>query len=131
MLLFTLHLITSWTILKFDLFYKLCAVIFLKVLDACSAPGNKTIHLAALMKGKGRIFACELSKQRINRLQDTIRLSGASSILRFIHKIFLLLPFRLCGCLFWCDVAEEADLIGAICLLQYCMKWGYFTCLVY
>lgn len=54
---------------------------FPKVLDACSAPGNKTIHLAALMRDKGKIVACELNKQRVHRLEDTIRLSGASSIL--------------------------------------------------
>ena len=52
-----------------------------KVLDACAAPGNKTVHLAALMKRKGRIIACELSKERIKRLKDTIKLSGAYSIL--------------------------------------------------
>lgn len=52
-----------------------------QVLDACSAPGNKTVHLAALMKGKGKIIACELNKDRAKRLEDTIRLSGATSIL--------------------------------------------------
>ncbi|KAJ8771240.1 hypothetical protein K2173_026128 [Erythroxylum novogranatense] len=50
------------------------------VLDACAAPGNKTVHLAALMGGKGRILACELNKQRVNRLKDTIMLSGATNI---------------------------------------------------
>lgn len=53
----------------------------MKVLDACSAPGNKTVHLAALMKGNGKVIACELNKERVKRLQDTVRLSGASSIL--------------------------------------------------
>lgn len=53
----------------------------MKVLDACSAPGNKTVHLAALMKGKGKIVACELNKERLRRLEDTIKLSGAASIL--------------------------------------------------
>lgn len=57
----------------------------MKVLDACSAPGNKTVHLAALMKGKGKIVACELNKERVRRLEDTIKLSGAASIL----KLFL------------------------------------------
>lgn len=53
----------------------------LKVIDACSAPGNKTVHLAALMKGKGKIIACELNKDRVNRLIDNVKLAGASSIL--------------------------------------------------
>lgn len=58
----------------------------MKVLDACSAPGNKTVHLAALMKGNGKVIACELNKERVKRLQDTVRLSGASSILPKIMK---------------------------------------------
>lgn len=53
----------------------------MKVLDACAAPGNKTVHLAALMRGKGKVIACELNKERIKRLEDTVRLSGADSIL--------------------------------------------------
>lgn len=52
-----------------------------KVLDACSAPGNKTVHLAAIMKGKGKIIACELDKHRVKRLEATVRLAGATSIL--------------------------------------------------
>lgn len=52
-----------------------------KVLDACAAPGNKTVHVAALMRGNGKILACELNKERVNRLENTIQLSGASSIL--------------------------------------------------
>ncbi|KDO73575.1 hypothetical protein CISIN_1g0135152mg, partial [Citrus sinensis] len=59
-----------------------------KVLDACSAPGNKTVHLAALMKGKGKIVACELNKERVRRLKDTIKLSGAANI-EVLHGDFL------------------------------------------
>ncbi|XP_056176906.1 25S rRNA (cytosine-C(5))-methyltransferase NSUN5-like isoform X3 [Syzygium oleosum] len=58
------------------------------VLDACSAPGNKTVHLAALMRDKGKIIACELNKQRVRRLEDTIRLSGAFNI-HVVHGDFL------------------------------------------
>lgn len=53
----------------------------MKVLDACAAPGNKTVHLAALMRGNGKVIACELNKERIKRLEDAVRLSGAHSIL--------------------------------------------------
>lgn len=66
-----------------------CSIIFsLKVLDACSAPGNKTVHLAALMRGKGKIIACELNKERVIRLKETIKLSGASSILLWSFSSF-------------------------------------------
>nr|CAD1843111.1 unnamed protein product [Ananas comosus var. bracteatus] len=51
-----------------------------KVLDACAAPGNKTVHLAALMKGKGNVIACELHEQRVKTLDDTIRRSGAPNV---------------------------------------------------
>ncbi|KAJ9702050.1 hypothetical protein PVL29_003999 [Vitis rotundifolia] len=59
-----------------------------EVLDACSAPGNKTVHLAALMKGKGKIIACELDNERVKRLEDTVRLSGAANI-EVLHGDFL------------------------------------------
>ncbi|KAK6927252.1 SAM-dependent methyltransferase RsmB/NOP2-type, partial [Dillenia turbinata] len=53
-----------------------------EVLDACSAPENKTVHLAAFMRGKGKVIACELNnKERVKCLQNTIKLSGATSIL--------------------------------------------------
>ncbi|XP_020250395.1 probable 28S rRNA (cytosine-C(5))-methyltransferase [Asparagus officinalis] len=51
-----------------------------EVLDACAAPGNKTVHLAALMKGMGNIIACELHKERARLLEDTIRRTGAPNV---------------------------------------------------
>uniref|UniRef100_A0A7N0V5A0 SAM-dependent MTase RsmB/NOP-type domain-containing protein n=1 Tax=Kalanchoe fedtschenkoi TaxID=63787 RepID=A0A7N0V5A0_KALFE len=50
------------------------------VLDACAAPGNKTVHMAALMRGEGKIIACELNEGRAKRLENTIKLSGANNI---------------------------------------------------
>ncbi|KAK3041714.1 hypothetical protein RJ639_000638, partial [Escallonia herrerae] len=57
-----------------------------EVLDACSAPGNKTAHLAALMRGEGKIIACELNKDRVTRLADTIKLASADSILLVVYS---------------------------------------------
>ncbi|TVU33089.1 hypothetical protein EJB05_24874, partial [Eragrostis curvula] len=51
-----------------------------KVIDACAAPGNKTVHLTALMNGEGSIIACELNKERAKTLQHTVRRSGANNI---------------------------------------------------
>ncbi|XP_021890708.1 probable 28S rRNA (cytosine-C(5))-methyltransferase [Carica papaya] len=59
-----------------------------EVLDACSAPGNKTVHVAALMRGKGKVIACELNGERLKRLKDTIKLSGASNV-EVMHGDFL------------------------------------------
>ncbi|XP_058086862.1 25S rRNA (cytosine-C(5))-methyltransferase NSUN5 isoform X4 [Magnolia sinica] len=59
-----------------------------EVLDACAAPGNKTVHLAALMRGKGKIIACELNKDRVKHLEDTIKRSGAPNI-DVLHDDFL------------------------------------------
>ncbi|KAF3792509.1 hypothetical protein EJ110_NYTH11373 [Nymphaea thermarum] len=46
--------------------------VFFKVLDACSAPGNKAVQMAALMRGTGRIVACELNKERVKLLEETV-----------------------------------------------------------
>lgn len=51
-----------------------------QVLDACAAPGNKTVHLAALMRGEGNIIACELHKKRATMLENTVRRAGAPNI---------------------------------------------------
>lgn len=59
-----------------------------KVIDACAAPGNKTVHLAALMNGEGSIIACELNKERAKTLQHTVRRSGANNI-RIVNGDFL------------------------------------------
>ena len=69
-------------------FFPLIICCIFKVLDACSAPGNKTVHLSALMKGKGKIVACELNKDRVNLLRNTIQVAGANSILCFqFHRL--------------------------------------------
>ncbi|XP_049377519.1 25S rRNA (cytosine-C(5))-methyltransferase NSUN5 isoform X3 [Solanum stenotomum] len=62
--------------------------VFLQVIDACAAPGNKTVHLAALMKGNGKIIACELNKERVKRLKDTVELAGATNV-EVKHEDFL------------------------------------------
>ncbi len=40
------------------------------VLDACSAPGGKTTHLAELMENEGKIIACDIHPHRIKLVQE-------------------------------------------------------------
>lgn len=56
-------------------------------LDACAAPGNKTTHMAAILRGtessargRSRIFACERDKARAITLQKMVSLAGADNV---------------------------------------------------
>lgn len=48
------------------------------VADACSAPGNKTSHMAALVGRGGKVFAFERSQQRAKVLKETLKRAGAA-----------------------------------------------------
>lgn len=49
-----------------------------QVIDACAAPGNKTSHLAALMKNQGRIFAFDLDAKRLASMATLLARAGVS-----------------------------------------------------
>jgi 16S rRNA (cytosine967-C5)-methyltransferase len=51
-----------------------------QVLDLCAAPGGKTTHLAALMRGEGRVVAVERHSGRAEALQRTADRMGAASV---------------------------------------------------
>lgn len=42
------------------------------ILDACAAPGGKSMHMAWLMKGKGKITACDINQHRIENMKKNI-----------------------------------------------------------
>ncbi|UJG39900.1 MAG: RsmB/NOP family class I SAM-dependent RNA methyltransferase [Candidatus Heimdallarchaeum aukensis] len=44
-----------------------------KILDCCSAPGNKTIHLHELSGGKSKIVAVDRSNNRLQKLNERIK----------------------------------------------------------
>lgn len=50
------------------------------VLDMCAAPGNKTTHLAAIMKNKGKIYGVEMNTRRYATLLEMISATGSSII---------------------------------------------------
>lgn len=50
------------------------------ILDMCSAPGLKTIYLAALIKNRGRIYAVEKMRMRFETLRSFVETSGSVSV---------------------------------------------------
>ena len=50
------------------------------VLDACSAPGGKTTHLAEIMNNKGKILAWEIHDLRLKLIEDNAKRLGINII---------------------------------------------------
>ncbi|XP_058268704.1 probable 28S rRNA (cytosine-C(5))-methyltransferase isoform X2 [Hemibagrus wyckioides] len=48
------------------------------VIDACAAPGNKTSHLAAVMKNKGTLFAFDLDAKRLSTMSTLLLRAGVT-----------------------------------------------------
>ncbi|KAM0673836.1 hypothetical protein GVAV_002674 [Gurleya vavrai] len=69
------------------------------VIDACSAPGNKTTHLCALMKNSGKIIAYEKDEKRFITLNKTIKKHNCTNI-KTLNEDFLL-----------SDIDQNADFI--------------------
>lgn len=52
----------------------------MRVVDACAGAGGKSLHLAALMKNKGRIVAMDTEQWKLNELQKRARRAGVSNL---------------------------------------------------
>ncbi len=52
----------------------------MRVIDACAGAGGKTLHLAALMRNKGRILAMDPEGWKLDELKKRARRSGAGNI---------------------------------------------------
>jgi len=63
------------------------------VLDACSAPGGKTTHLAQLMENRGEIFALDINSSRLALLGENCKRLGITNVKAFKKDASLPLGF--------------------------------------
>jgi len=52
----------------------------MKVVDACAGAGGKTLHLAALMKNKGELYAFDIYPSKIRELKKRARRAGVKNL---------------------------------------------------
>ena len=52
----------------------------LRVIDACAGTGGKTLHLASLMKSKGRIIAMDTEEWKLDEVRKRSRRAGVSNV---------------------------------------------------
>jgi len=52
----------------------------MRVVDACAGAGGKTLHIAALMKNKGRIIGMDVEPWKLEELQKRARRAGVSNL---------------------------------------------------
>ncbi len=52
----------------------------MRVIDACAGEGSKTLHLAALLKNKGKIIAMDTQEWRLRELQKRAAKAGVDTI---------------------------------------------------
>mgnify|MGYP001795393537 FL=1 len=50
------------------------------VIDACAAPGGKSLHIAELMKGEGVVWSCDRTASRTKKIQKNIDRLGATIV---------------------------------------------------
>lgn len=51
-----------------------------KVLDACAAPGGKSLAAAVMMANRGEIISCDINERKLKRIDDSARRLGISII---------------------------------------------------
>ena len=74
-----------------------------RIIDVCAAPGGKTLHAADLLRGTGKVTACDLSEEKVRLIRDNVRRIGFQNIEPVVHDALQSNPA-------W---AETADLVIA------------------
>ncbi|MCE7933000.1 MAG: RsmB/NOP family class I SAM-dependent RNA methyltransferase [Chlorobi bacterium CHB2] len=60
-----------------------------QVFDACAGAGGKTLHLAAIMKGRGAVVAHDVNNRRLEEIRPRLRRNNAQNVRVMEHRAFL------------------------------------------
>ncbi len=52
----------------------------MRIIDTCAGAGGKTLHIASLMKNKGRIIALDIHEWKLSELKKRAKRNGANNI---------------------------------------------------
>ena len=52
----------------------------MRVVDACAGAGGKTLHLAALMEGKGEVLALDVDDRKLKQLSERAKRAGVRNV---------------------------------------------------
>jgi 16S rRNA C967 or C1407 C5-methylase (RsmB/RsmF family) len=55
------------------------------VVDLCASPGGKTTHLAQLMENRGTILSVDRSKEKVDRIRETVQRLGVRNVTLLCH----------------------------------------------
>ena len=62
------------------------------IIDLCAAPGGKTMHLADQLKGKGQVFAFDISDKKLDRVRENYTRLGLKNITTNINDARVINP---------------------------------------
>ncbi|MCD4824726.1 MAG: methyltransferase domain-containing protein [Phycisphaerae bacterium] len=65
-----------------------------RVLDFCAAPGTKTTHIAERMENRGEIVAVDVSREKLNKIDDNCRRLGIDIVKTCLAEEIGELDFR-------------------------------------
>lgn len=68
-----------------------------KVFDACAGAGGKTLHLSAMMKGRGVVVAHDVNNRRLEEIRPRLRRNDTQNVRVMDHRAFLLQRQNLHG----------------------------------
>jgi 16S rRNA (cytosine967-C5)-methyltransferase len=68
-----------------------------RVFDACAGAGGKTLHLAALMRGRGELVAHDVNSRRLSEIRPRLKRSGVQNVRVMEHELYNERRERLAG----------------------------------